>query len=474
MNFKIIVTWLVVFQANEISCDCDSYVECLSGFFEDFFFGDPEETEVRAQTFRTNNTEIKNINFSDLDAVLKDITEFLSEEVQSQPQNESDDVFKTVKAETKIYIKAFDFGANGENADGAERKNENFEVVSKIPDRNTKVPINDGTAINAKSKNSDIIEKGSKHVGQNEIFNDELYMTYYDDIDDNSTDYPAIDYAEIYKDVTVEEHVYIPTQEPSIDDFDGNATKSENDNLIENSPDKSRSKSDEESADLNVVSAWIVTVFVKNTTANGQFDYVCDGALISNQHVLTGARCTVHANATFKPDDVIVIVGKKSLQGSGGNEKAVRVTEIHRQDNFTIVNGKVLNELAVLKLDEIVYVNDDVQIANISTGELGDSDKSLTTAWAFSGELKSVYFEKVENGSCADGDLENVLCATYGNEVALCPSYGGLYAVKVENAWFLRGIRSGDPAERGICFIKRIDYTTLDNYLDWINQFLEK
>ncbi|XP_037299488.1 uncharacterized protein LOC115444633 isoform X2 [Manduca sexta] len=235
-------------------------------------------------------------------------------------------------------------------------------------------------------------------------------------------------------------------------------------------------KSNMEEENLAIVVSWIATIFLKNDQNTGQFDYYCDGALLSNKAVLTGARCVNVNNSTVNPEDLLVVVGKKALSGTGPKEKTYRIIKVIPHENFTIENP-VANDLAILMLEEPVVFNVDVRPANISLEMDFDAnvEKSATTAWAYNGVLGFLFFEKVQNKTCRNTDfVENTICGTYGLGVPLCPSYGGLFVAKLKDHWNLQGIMYGDPAERGLCFSKDVTYTSLKNYLEWIDVNVNK
>ncbi|KAJ0171674.1 hypothetical protein K1T71_012437 [Dendrolimus kikuchii] len=216
---------------------------------------------------------------------------------------------------------------------------------------------------------------------------------------------------------------------------------------------------------------WITTIFVVNQTNNYQFDYLCDGILVAENTILTGARCVHRKQTVIDPEDLLIVLGKTSLQTAAEYEKITKIKNVIIHENFTNDNGKVENDLALLVIEEPIAENDGIKVANISDVEDFDveSDEAATTAWSLSGEITPIYFEDDENDLCLNiNKVENTICTTYGYDVALCPSYGGIYAAKIDEQWYLQGVFYGDPADRGFCFNKNVIYTSIKNYLTWI------
>ncbi|XP_052749482.1 tissue-type plasminogen activator-like isoform X2 [Galleria mellonella] len=216
---------------------------------------------------------------------------------------------------------------------------------------------------------------------------------------------------------------------------------------------------------------WIAAIFVKNTTIDNQFEYYCDGALLSERVILTAGRC-VTTNSTVDPEDLIVILGKKSLHSTSENEQVHRVKSVNVHENYTVKDGVAVNDLAMLVLEESADLNKDVGAACMFGEQdiIIDYQKAATTAWSLSGDLTPIYFDKEKSRACNQKNkVENTFCSTYGDDVPLCPSYGGLHATKhTDEKWYLHGIRTGDPAAKRICIKRDITYTSVINFVDWI------
>ncbi|CAH0697289.1 unnamed protein product [Spodoptera exigua] len=328
---------------------------------------------------------------------------------------------------------------------------------------------------------------------ENEIFKlDEWDTTYYDPEEDNSTDYPILDYIEMYKDTTNEENTYVPTEVPDMfTDFERKEILTTPRPTVDPDPVCHGDWSCKEF--IRTVYPWVVSIFVTNESADSQFSYYCDGALLTEKVIVTGGRCMIAKNRTLDPENVLVFLGKVNLQAFGGKEKVHKVKTIIKHPHFTTdYNGRVMNDLALLVLEVQVDLKENIQSACIH--QENSLVEAATTAWGANGLLMPIFFNNKKEEHCFDMD-ENVFCVTYGNvlvgkradgltdgkqsaspmntrnggDVALCPSFGGVFVSKQSERWCLTGIYYGDPAERGICFIKNVFYTSLYNHLKWID-----
>ncbi|CAF4956706.1 unnamed protein product [Pieris macdunnoughi] len=204
--------------------------------------------------------------------------------------------------------------------------------------------------------------------------------------------------------------------------------------------------------DVTGVFSWIAAIFVKNGT--NQFQYYCDGALLSTNIIVTAARCVNFTRA----EDIIVILGKASLQNMKENEKILKISEVVVHENFTSSD----NDIAVLKTEDEVDTTQTISFACLTDGQ--EFSDAATTGWAVSGELTAIHFDKDKSQQCLAEDV----CAVYGNDITVCPSFGGVYAVK-QGGWYLHGIRTEiEPFDQSLCLNKPLHYTPLNLYTDWI------
>ncbi|XP_047036803.1 uncharacterized protein LOC124642432 isoform X2 [Helicoverpa zea] len=441
--------------------------------------------------------QIKDVGVEDLNEILRHITNWFENRL-----NETSLIFKNVNNKTKIFVKSFDFNVDFERgnakidvdlAEESEGKNGTLQIATTdVNVTTTQVQKNEkrtetitttespkpGFVSRVKNKTEQIKRIIEKLGGEreNEVFQiEEFDTTYYDINEDNSTDYPIVDYIEMYKDTTNEENVYTPTETSTIDDLVTNTTGIVQ-NTTELSPPPTTSDveldptCDGDAACIQftkTVYPWVASIFVTSEDRGSQFSYYCDGALLTEKVIVTGARCISVSNKTWNPENVLVFLGKTNLQIFGGNEKVHKVKSLVLHPNFTLeTEGKAASDLALLVLEDAVMFNENIQSACIHQDN--SFEEAATTAWGLNGALYPILFNKQKSDQCFDKD-EDVFCATYGNDVALCPSYGGIFASRQMDRWCLSGIFHGDPKERGICFNKNVQYTALRNFLKWID-----
>ncbi|KAL0810708.1 hypothetical protein ABMA28_010032 [Loxostege sticticalis] len=485
-----------------VNCDCDKYIACFGEFLRDFFGNihivKSDKVHVTDNLNKTLSYEFSEEDDTNIDKVLTELTSLIKEIDGDVKESE---IINRVNNKTKIVVKTFDRDDVFENTEAFES-----DVPSTATEINLPEDISFGdltetthTELTTVTENSfEVIPLRTKNEKENEICDDDDDKSYNEEEENKFvTDYPDIDYIELYKDVTNEFVNYEPTevnihtksnelraeiekQQQVIGDLIKHSFNLANGEalaeLLKNLTDYNIT-SNPDSSIIEGVAPWTAAIFLKNETGD-QFDYYCDGALVSEKAVLTAARCTNTGNGSYPTENFIVILGKTSLQLSGSNEKILRVKEIKTHENFTIEDGVAKNDLALLILEEPVTLNDGISIANLSiyeeNQEEGESNVAVTTAWSLSGDIALIYFDKEKSKACeSNNKVENTFCATYGDDVPLCPSYGGLYVTKQGDQLCLAGIRTGDPSDRGICFNKHVNFTSLKNQTQWISENIE-
>ncbi|CAK1547599.1 unnamed protein product [Leptosia nina] len=211
------------------------------------------------------------------------------------------------------------------------------------------------------------------------------------------------------------------------------------------------------SDDVTTVLSWIAAIFVKNET--NQYQYHCDGVLLSTHIIVTAAHCVNYTRA----EDLIVVLGTTSLQNLKEDQRIVKaITEVIVHENFT----EASNDIALLRTLDTIETSHLVSIACLSDEE--EYSDAVTTGWAASGELMAIHFDKEKSQLCTGAQD---ICGVYGNDVTVCPSFGGVYAVK-QGGWYIRGIRQGDQTNRAICINEPVHYTPLNLYREWINYYV--
>ncbi|XP_075986168.1 uncharacterized protein LOC142983172 isoform X2 [Anticarsia gemmatalis] len=448
--------------------------------------------------------QVKDGEYEDLKKIILSLSNWFEDKL-----NETSFDVKHVNNKTKIYVKSFDFNVDFDEETKKTTKmtttqetttqstttttmapeiskinsfNSTLEGnITKIAELSQEIQIAVGRASEENDKLLKAYIDRKTNVERNEIYNTvEFDTTYYDeDEDDNSTDYPLIDYIEMYKDTTNEEYLYTGTELPTTL---ADVTLIEVD--VNESDDLASSKMRNDALDLTCrgntscesfttsVNPWVATIFVKNDSENSQFNYYCDGALLSEKVVLTGGRCTLLSGKQIEPKDILVFLGKGNLHVMDGNEQLHRINSVILHENYTERDGTAINDLALLVMEDPTSLEGNIQKACIHTDDGEDLEEAATTAWGPSGHLLPIFFEKEKSDLCFDRD-DNIFCATYGLNVPLCPSYGGIYATKRSFKWCLQGIFYGDPADRGICFNKNVLFTSLHKYYEWIYSVID-
>lgn len=176
--------------------------------------------------------QINNVAIEDLNQILLHLTSWFENKL-----NETSFIFKNVNNKTKIFVKSFDFNVDFEKGNAKidvdlteEPKDTKHgqDIVTKehvtknvIKTTTPKTTTSTIKPINKnKTKTIDTIINKLNSDKDNEIFKlDEFETAYYDENEDNSTDYPIIDYIEMYKDTTNEENVYTTEVPTTIDEI---------------------------------------------------------------------------------------------------------------------------------------------------------------------------------------------------------------------------------------------------------------
>nr|XP_026488558.1 serine protease gd-like [Vanessa tameamea] len=212
---------------------------------------------------------------------------------------------------------------------------------------------------------------------------------------------------------------------------------------------------------------WVAAIYVKKDTSN-QFDYYCDGALVSAGAVLTAARCIQNGNMQAKPEELLVLLGKTSLNSMNKYERFVKVEDVILHDNYTMDGFE--NDIAILVMEDPVVFSERIQPACLG---IEDYKESITTGWAATGDLTLIHLNTDESVNCNDIGGNRTYCAVYDRDIKVCPSYGGLHVTRHEDTWHLHGIRHADPSDRGLCVDNVITFTDLTDYINWIKQYIE-
>ncbi|XP_023942322.1 uncharacterized protein LOC112048869 [Bicyclus anynana] len=484
---RLEIIFIAILAVSTVKSECVTYVECLGSFFGSFFSNHKSfVTETQVGNVTVPGFETVKVGDEDLNNLLSGVSDFVKKELDGNinfgPQL---NIFQNIGNNTAIFVKSITINNNfGDHNHGSTFKNMSLkETIQERLPTDTLDALSFTTSnpfsSNITSINELLIDKLKNKVKENEILDAVDPLELYDEMDndDNSTDYLHIDYLEMYKDTT-NEYTDIKPTESTTDTYKFNNYITENSSqrldvitfetfmnnssiTVENTSDCNNTKTDVTGA----IFPWIAAIFIKNDTSD-QFDYYCDGALLSQSIVITAARCLEYYGSEVVAKNLLVLLGKSSLQSMSGAERAVKVNSVIVHEKFK--KGTSENDIALL-LVEGVTLNDRIQTACLGTE--GGSE-AITTGWAISGELTVIPFDIDHSSQCEILNGNNTFCSVYGNEVSVCPSYGGVYAAKQDSGWYLRGIRSGDPSDRGLCFDRTVYYTDLRNHVEWINDIL--
>ncbi|XP_064074756.1 coagulation factor X-like isoform X1 [Vanessa tameamea] len=490
MKLKVMLFFYVLVKVIAVKSECDSYLECLGSFFDNFFLGHTNFNLTKVRDIFVPGFHDVNLEKENLQNVLSGVSSFLGEELESGVSFETPtNIFQNVNNNTAIYVKTIKINDNIDDINAEEiplDSNATRETIESINSSNTDtidfikpyvnlniskiVPINNINVVNHTTINL-IDDKLIKNIDENEISDIDDYGIYYEN-NDNSTDYPVIDYIDLYKDTT-NEYVDIKTT-PIPDNFNNNNYGTEtildvkNTIIRENNRNNSSNMEDNVTETLDkILFPWVAAIYVKKDTSN-QFDYYCDGALVSAGAILTAARCIQNGNMQAKPEELLVILGKTSLNSMNKYERFVKVKDVILHDNYTMDGFE--NDIAILVMEDPVVFSERIQPACLG---IEDYKESITTGWAATGDLTLIHLNTDESVNCNDIGGNRTYCAVYDRDIKVCPSYGGLHVTRHEDTWHLHGIRHADPSDRGLCVDNVITFTDLTDYINWIKQYIE-
>lgn len=207
MNLTVLICVIVLIKGIVGNSECDTYIKCVGSFFDNFF-GVPDVININDTDSDIAVPGFENVNVESVNLynILESVSSFLKEEVTNGFQfGNPINFLRDGSNDTTIYVKIIPIDVDVENI------KEDRDIVSEInvtdtyiqPDTKIEIVVpkqNDTIKNNTQQRKN--INRTNKKIQENEIPDTEFAMYY--DIDDNSTDYPIIDYVELYKDTTNE------------------------------------------------------------------------------------------------------------------------------------------------------------------------------------------------------------------------------------------------------------------------------
>lgn len=221
-----------------VKSECDSYFECLGSFFDSFFVDDSNFNITKGSGVVVPGFDNVHIEDENLKNILSDVSSFLKEELgRNHSFGTPINVYKNIDNKTSIHVKTVIIDDALDNIDeeyfapepkDTSVEDDSFQSANAFVDDSVEPYVSDYIESTVDdddrlrvTEDGDIDYQLSNYKTNkipNRVHENEITDTYFetdDDIDDNSTDYPVVDYIDLYKDTTNEYIEINPTEKPN-------------------------------------------------------------------------------------------------------------------------------------------------------------------------------------------------------------------------------------------------------------------
>lgn len=239
---------------------------------------------------------------------------------------------------------------------------------------------------------------------------------------------------------------------------------------------------------------WAVAIYQRSTRDPTKKSFVCGGAIIDEQYVLSAAHCVVRYEGKMSPDDLFVKVGGHDLRNSG---EFYNVSAVYAHENYR--NWRRYNDISLFKLARKLDFSDPkVRPVCLPTPQMArsslDGQKTVVVGWgttSFGGDIAKNLMETevdvIDNKQCdaayanvdgssmayPQGITDNFICAGVdeGGRDSCQGDSGGPLLYQNGGKWYQVGVVSFGYkcAEKGFPGV----YSRTSNFLKWIGSHVD-